>query len=326
MFPAEAASVGQTVRGIFLRASEERQKDGRVTGSQLRDTKVLRLSDGRQLGYAEYGDPNGTPVLLVHGNPGSRLFWGRLPDSPFRPGLRLIAPDRPGAGLSDFGPGRTVADWPDDVRSLADALDIDKFVVFGPSGGGPYVLACAWRIPERLAGVGVFAPMGPYRPETTEGLVPSVATLYRIAPRFQRFIRLQMALMALLATRVPTLYSKLVAHEFSDVDHEVYRRLGLAKWFIPDRREFYRQWGRGVAYDVTIPTTWPIPLSEIHVPVYLWQGEEDITVPPSSSRYLAAQLPDCRATFIPGAGHFWFIEHMGEMLDTLVDGVRVSTS
>ena len=86
----------------------------------------------------------------------------------------------------------------------------------------------------------------------------------------------------------------------------------------PDRREFFRQWGRGLAYDVTIPATWPIPLSEIRMPVHLWQGELDISVPPSSSRYLARQIPDCRSTFIPDAGHLWMFEHMGDMLDTLV--------
>jgi pimeloyl-ACP methyl ester carboxylesterase len=285
-----------------------------VTG----DARTHRLPDGRRLAYAEYGDPSGTPVLLVHGNPGSRLFWGRCPGSPFRPGLRLIAPDRPGVGFSDFGSGRTVVDWPEDVVSLADALGIEKFVVFGPSGGGPYALACAWKIPDRVAAVGVFAPMGPYRPETIEGLVPSVAALYRMAPRFPRLIRFQMALFALLAIRVPTLYFKIISHEFSATDHAVYQRLRVGEWLIPDRREFYRQWGRGVAYDVTIPATWPIPLSEIRVPVHLWQGEQDITVPPSSSRYVARQIPDCRATFIPDAGHFWVFEHIGDILDTLV--------
>ena len=282
------------------------------------EARIHRLPDGRNLAYAEYGDPSGTPVLLVHGNPGSRLFWGLHPDSPFRSSLRLIAPDRPGVGLSDFDPGRTVAEWPDDVVSLADALGIQKFILFGPSGGGPYALACAWKIPHRLTAVGVFAPMGPYLPETVEGLVPSLATLYRVAPRFPRLIRVQMALMALLATRLPVLYWKIVSHEFSAADHAVHRRLGIAEWMSPDRQECFRQWGRGVAYDVTIPATWPIALSEIRVPVHLWHGEQDISVPPSSSRYLARQIPDCRATFIPDAGHFWMFEHMGDMLDTLV--------
>ena len=174
--------------------------------------------------------------------------------------------------MSDFGPGRTVADWPEDVASLADALGIQKFTLFGPSGGGPYALACAWKIPHRLTAVGVFAPMGPYLPESVEGLVPSLATLYRVAPQFPRLIRVQMALFAVLATRLPALYLKVVSHEFSAADHAVHRRLRLAEWITPDRVECFRQWGRGVAYDVTIPATWPIPLSEIRMPVHLWQG------------------------------------------------------
>jgi hypothetical protein len=82
--------------------------------------KTLQLRDGRQLAYAEYGDPNGSPVMLFHGNPSSRLSWGLIPGSPFRPRLRLIAPDRPGFGRSDFQPGRQLLDWPDDVCELAD--------------------------------------------------------------------------------------------------------------------------------------------------------------------------------------------------------------
>ena len=136
------------------------------------DTRIHKLADDRNLAYAEYGDPEGRPVLMVHGNPGSRLFWGRLPGAPFRPGLRLIVPDRPGVGLSDFSAGRTVADWPDDVESLLNSLGIKRIDLFGASAGGPYALACAWKIPHRLGSVGVFAPMGPFLPETSEGLVP----------------------------------------------------------------------------------------------------------------------------------------------------------
>jgi pimeloyl-ACP methyl ester carboxylesterase len=40
----------------------------------LRDDNILRLSDGRRLGYAEYGDPEGEPIMLFHGTPGSRLY------------------------------------------------------------------------------------------------------------------------------------------------------------------------------------------------------------------------------------------------------------
>jgi pimeloyl-ACP methyl ester carboxylesterase len=104
---------------------------------------VFRLRDGRALGYAEYGDPGGTPVFFFHGSPGSRLQ--RHPDASIASelGTRIITIDRPGYGLSDFQPERTLLDWPADVAQLADALHIERFAAIGLSGGGPYLLACA---------------------------------------------------------------------------------------------------------------------------------------------------------------------------------------
>jgi pimeloyl-ACP methyl ester carboxylesterase len=114
----------------------------------LQNDNILNLSDGRRISYAEYGDPDGQPVFLVHGTPGSRLYWKSFPGFPFRPDLHLIAPDRPGYGLSDWRPGRTITDWADDVAALADALGLHRFVMIGVSGGGPETLACAWKIPD----------------------------------------------------------------------------------------------------------------------------------------------------------------------------------
>jgi pimeloyl-ACP methyl ester carboxylesterase len=106
------------------------------SSSQVGDR--VNLPDGRSLGYAEYGDPSGKPVLFFPGTPSSRLL--HPPEGPTASlGARLIVVERPGFGLSDFQPGRTLLDWPDDVVALADALDIERFAVAGLSAGGPYV-------------------------------------------------------------------------------------------------------------------------------------------------------------------------------------------
>lgn len=283
---------------------------------------TLRLSDGRRLAYAEYGDPEGEPVVLLHGNPGSRLFYGQIPGVPFRDGLRLICPDRPGYGQSDFFPrGRGVADWPDDLVELADALGIERFALFGPSGGGPYALASAWKIPERLSAVGIFASTGPFAPEVGEGMNPSLRLMFRIAGKrpWSWVLRGQTALMALLARRALGLYLKVIALELSEEDRATHARLGLREALRTDRAEAFRQGGRASYYDVTIPGRWPIALEEISMPIHLWQGEDDRAVGGMGS-YLAEHLPHCQATFIPGAGHFWLFEHMAEVLDALVPG------
>lgn len=242
-----------------------------------------------------------------------------IPGSPFLPDVRLIAPDRPGYGRSDFVEGvTTLENWPNDVVALADTLNIERFAVFGPSGGGPFALACAWQIPERLTSVGLFASIGPLTPETDKNIAAPVRMMWAYAPKLPGLFKLQMKFLAWLARIYPAVYVKMILNEFGETDREVYERLNIAEMIRTDRSESYRQGGIGTWYDAMIPAHWPIPLHEIMVKVYLWQGEKDISTPPAMGRYLASQMPDCEATWIEGAGHFWIFEHMTEMLEMLV--------
>src|SRR3954452_5974680 len=112
--------------------------------------KIIALPRGRSIGYREYGDPNGRPVINCHGGLLCGLEVAPF-DQPARDlGLRIIAPDRPGIGASDPSPGRTTGDWSSDVRDLLDALDIESTAIFGWSMGGQYALACAARLADRV--------------------------------------------------------------------------------------------------------------------------------------------------------------------------------
>jgi pimeloyl-ACP methyl ester carboxylesterase len=279
----------------------------------------FRFSDGRRICYAEYGDPKGKPIFVFHGNPGSRLIWGVIQGSPFLPHVRLIAPDRPGYGQSDFIEDvTTIENWPNDVVALADSLGIDQFAVFGPSGGGPFALACAWKIPEHLTSVGIFDGVGPFIPETDKNIAAPLRMMWAKAPKLPGLFKLQMKMFAWVARKFTKLYIKMVLKEFSEFDREVYGCLNIAELIKDDRNEGYRQGEVGTWYDVLIPDNWPIPLNEIKAKVYLWQGEEDMSVPPSMAHYMAEKIPNCEAEFIKGAGHFWIFEHLSEMLKKLV--------
>jgi pimeloyl-ACP methyl ester carboxylesterase len=132
----------------------------------------IRLRDGRNLGFAEYGIPKGIPIVYFHGWPSSRLepYAGR--DICAKMGVRLIAPDRPGFGLSDFQPRRTMVDFTNDVLELADNLDLQRFAALGVSGGGPYAAACAARIPGRMTATLLVCSVAPANsPEATKGMV-----------------------------------------------------------------------------------------------------------------------------------------------------------
>jgi pimeloyl-ACP methyl ester carboxylesterase len=115
------------------------------------------------LPMSEHGPSDGSPLFYFHGSPGSRLAWKLFaePGLAEELGIRLIVPDRPSLGHSDFQPRRTLGDWPTDITPLADHLGLTQFAVLGYSGGGPYALACALKIPERLTPVGIVSGTAP---------------------------------------------------------------------------------------------------------------------------------------------------------------------
>src|ERR671910_314359 len=123
----------------------------------------IKLSDGRSVGYAEYGDPMGKPVLHFHGLPSSRFEVHRLATDEIAARLhaRVIVVERPGIGLSDYEP-YTIASWPDIVAEFADALRLERFAVMGVSAGGKYVAVCAWKIPQRITAAGILSSTCPY--------------------------------------------------------------------------------------------------------------------------------------------------------------------
>ena len=137
-----------------------RTRPARVTNSDYRE---IRLHDGRILAYAEYGGPRGLPIVHCHGTPSSRVEGNLIFNAAVAAelGVRIIVPDRPGMGRSDFQPGRRIVDWPEDVLQLAEALGLDTFAVLGSSGGSPYAAACGALIPNRVRLVGLLGGVGP---------------------------------------------------------------------------------------------------------------------------------------------------------------------
>ena len=134
--------------------------------AEPRDGQTCVLPDGRTIGFAEYGAPGGHPVLYFHGFPASRLEGCITDKQARRHNVRVLALDRPGYGLSTRVPGRTTMDYPDDVLAFAASQNLPRFGILGLSGGGPYALACASKIPaSRLTHVGVLAGAGPWNPD-----------------------------------------------------------------------------------------------------------------------------------------------------------------
>jgi pimeloyl-ACP methyl ester carboxylesterase len=273
------------------------------------------LPDGRRLGWVEYGDPDGTPVVYAHGFPGSRLDWLMF-DSPVvaETGARVIAADRPGYGLSEPAPGRTLTHWPRDAAALADTLGLERFAVLGISGGGPFALACGATIPERVTAVGVVAGMGPAdAPDVRRGSSWQLPG----APRFLRAPLLRLMSMGL---KDP---ARLVARSkgsFAAVDAALLDEPEVAEAYVRMLTEALRQGPAGGAADAALyGRPWDFALEDVQAPVLLWHGGLDANVPADVARYVAGRLPTCRASFHDQEAHLSLPRnHLREILSELV--------
>lgn len=281
--------------------------------------RILHLPDGRRLGYADYGDPAGTPLVAFHGTPGSRLMLAIADRPALALGVRLIAPDRPGFGLSDFQSGRTFADWPDDVRALVDALGIERFALAGISGGGPYAAACAWKMPERLTSIGIVSGVGPLvGPQATAELTRRHRIAFGLAARAPWLARRLMVAARFGWRRFPErIFARIVAWS-PPQDRAILTRPEVRACLIDGLIDAFRGGGAGVAHElVLLGRPWGFPLDEIGSVVRLWHGEADHLVPVAMGRSVAASIPTCHAVFVPDAGHYWVFNHVEELLRTL---------
>jgi pimeloyl-ACP methyl ester carboxylesterase len=279
--------------------------------------QTIRLRDGRRLGYAEWGQPEGEPLLFFHGWPGSRVE-GRLGDEPARvSGVRLIAIDRPGMGLSDFQPRRTLLDWPADVVQVATAMGLDRFAVLGISGGGPYAAACAWRLPDRLTGVGIVSGLAPLDvPGVIAGMGRRNRLTFQLVGRVPALRRVLMAKIAASAARQPDrVLERGVA---ASVDKEYLARPHVRKILADSLSEAFRSGSRGPTWEMGLYAgPWGFRLEDIRTPVHLWHGEQDANAPIAMGRYMAASIPGCRAVLYPGEGHLHFVDRLPEILSAL---------
>jgi pimeloyl-ACP methyl ester carboxylesterase len=278
----------------------------------------VRLPDGRSLGYAEYGDPSGKPVLFFAGAPGSRLL--HPPEGPtVALGVRLIVVERPGFGRSDFQRDRTLLDWPADIVAFAAALGIERFGVVGISAGGPYALACGFKIPHRLTGIALISPVGPTDLPGSTAEMPRVRQIGAAVARRAPWLLKPLLWLVSNPHRNPERFFARMTAQNAEVDLAILACPEVKVMLMASYLEATRAGMRGFAREsVILSNPWGFRPQDVTVPVALWHGEADANVSLSAVRYLAETLPNCQATFLPGEGHWLMLEHWGEILAGLV--------
>lgn len=268
----------------------------------------LTLKDGRKLGYLEVGVAGAPAVFHFHGHGSSRLEALMLGDAAHRLGLRVFAFDRPGIGRSDPKTGDRLLDWPDDMAQAADLLGIERFAVQGMSAGGPYALACAHKIPERLTACALISAVPP--PEVARSTGPRVRRLaWWAARRFPNTLRKRLkqfrpddaAQEHMVRARMLRV-AQWLGGEDQRLMHIAQMRDVLARTMM----ETARQDGAGNRSEIErLVQPWGFDIAQLKGPrLFVWHGDEDRIMPVGPARVMAQRLRDCTATFYTGEGHF----------------------
>jgi pimeloyl-ACP methyl ester carboxylesterase len=267
----------------------------------------FKLRNGRQLGYAECGDPSGAVLFYHHGWPSGRR-QGELMDRLGRAyGLRIVAPDRPGIGLSDHQPQRRLLDWPETLADLAVHVGAGRFHLLGWSGGGPYVLAACAAMPERVlsstvvCGAPPLAELGDAR----------LFWIYRLLIRLRRHLPVLLGPVLALGARVaevaepdrPPLSWLLCLLRSADrrvlADPEVFRIVRAAML------DSLKRGATAVTTDAeAYLQPWGFDPAAIELPVHFWHGRDDRNIDWTYSRDLAQRLPRARSHWLDDEGHY----------------------
>jgi pimeloyl-ACP methyl ester carboxylesterase len=291
-----------------------------------RCTRASGLTSGAEVGVYEFGDPDGLPVIAFHGTPVCGAGFLFADEAARLRGIRLLAPDRPGVGLSTPLAGWTVGSYGAQVGRVADACGVERFAVWGYSGGGPYAVACAAALPDRVTRVAVAAGMGEIGEwASREDFEKTDRMMLKLSQRRPMLARTVMAISGRWARLSPKSAAKSFAKELSPSDQAVLAASDPGEFMAMFTNAVLRG-ARGVVDDYrALGQSWGVDPGSISAPVKIFQGESDTMVPLRHAEELARRIPGSELSTWPGEGHLGTVTHVDEILEWLSQPLRSST-
>lgn len=279
------------------------------------DKKTIQLPDGRNLSYLEYGTRDGSVLILIHGTPFSSLMWkdiNGIKGSKFR----IIAVDRPGYGHSTYNMNGSLENFPEDLKHLIRHLNLKSVNLAGVSGGGPYVLQCALKIPELLEKVGIISSVGPYEKEAI-GDMNANRNLYKLARIVPGIIAFQNQQIYKMIQKDPLKFINLGKKKLAGKDLAFIERKGFAERLADSYADGCRQKSstkrNPMTDDIFYTANWQIPLQDIKKEIYFFWGDKDRSIG-NQCKYMAELIPNAHEFIFKGEGHFLVYEAMDEIL------------
>jgi len=274
--------------------------------------RTVHTPDGRVLAVNDDGDPADRPILVHNGTPNSRLLYGPNVRDAAERGLRLISYDRPGYGGSSPQPGRTVADCAGDVRTICAALGIDRLAMWGISGGGPHVLACAALLPDLVTAAASLASPAPFGAEGFDffaGMGQLNVDDFRLVLTDEAAARAKTdkdreEILAASPDDLASGWESLL----SSTDAAVLSG-ELAGYLVSVMQDGLAPGSQGWWDDNCMIRPWGFGLADIAVPVLLLHGRQDMFVPFGHGEWLAAHIPGVEARLLDADGHLTLLQN-----------------
>ncbi len=286
--------------------------------------RTVTLADGRTLEYLVAGDPDGFPLVLHHGTPGSAVPFPKASQAAAERGLALVLPSRAGYGASTADPGRTVASVASDTAALLDAWGRDEFLSLGWSGGGPHSLACAALLPGRCRAAASGAGVAPYEtdgeldfmagmgPENVEEFSAALAGRDALEPLLKRE-----------ADKLTGVTAEEIADALGGLVSPVDKAYATGDFAARTLASFTRACAQGIQGwaddDLAFTRPWGFDLGAMSTPVSVWQGGEDRMVPFAHGQWLARAVKGARVHLYDDEGHLSLWSKMGAIFDDLRD-------
>ncbi|WP_238008260.1 alpha/beta hydrolase [Dactylosporangium sp. AC04546] len=267
------------------------------------------------------GAPDGAPVFLLHGTPGSRS--GPKPRSSvlYRLGVKLVTYDRPGYGGSTRVPGRSVAHAAHDVALIADRLNLGRFSVVGRSGGGPHALACAALLPDRVTRAAVLVGLAPADAnglEWFDGMAEDNVRKHSAAAEDAVGLMRELVEQAERVAVDPESLIEVLRSQMSPPDQRFMQSVMYRRLFSASYREALRSGPYGWIDDVlAFRGDWGFALDDIPGVVHLWHGAQDTFSPVGHSLWIASQLRRAEVQVEDDGAHFTAVEVLPRVLTWL---------
>ena len=271
------------------------------------ETQHLTMGSGKRLCYATYGAEAGTPLLYFHGWPSSRLQAQSLDKLGKELGVTVYAPDRPGLGQSDQIEGRRLHDWPSIVSEFLDKLHLPQAHLMGVSGGGPYALATACALNDRILSTSIVCGAPPLAEiEDRKTMIWPYRALLKARPIMPVFMRPTLSLTRWIASKrydQPPL--SWFTSTLASSDQEVLKTQDGDDFALHSFREALTNGAPGLLLDADAYTNrWDLDYTQITKPIHFWHGTDDQNIPFQMAEHLCGQIPQATPHWLPGEGHY----------------------